>query len=320
MKPVTKKILILSTCFMGAGVLLTCAGIAAGGWPGFEITRNGLHSAATQRQPYILEKTPVDPFSGLDINIGSEADIILEPSDDDNFYLEYTLDGDYEEPTYEISDGTLRFTHGDAGAVINGVYFFGSGAALENTTPEIRLYIPEDVQLSDLTVYNDYGDLSIQQIHAEHADICLDYGDMDLTDSTFASADIEISLGDLEADASSVGELDFTNGYGDSEWNSMTVKTADLTIEYGDLLFDAAGLETLTGINEYGDTSLLLRDPLSEYTFDLNTEYGVIDIPDNAPGKLDASDIAEMSYTSQADSDKTIGFTAESGDIEVNLN
>ena len=100
----------------------------------------------------------------------------------------------------------------------------------------------------------------------------------------------------------------------------MTVKTADLTIVYGDLLFDAAGLETLTGINEYGDTSLLLRDPLSEYTFDLNTEYGVIDIPDNAPGKLDASDIAEMSYTSQADNDKTIGFTAESGDIEVNLN
>lgn len=92
MKPVTKKILIISTCFMGAGVLLTCAGIAAGGWPGFEITRNGLRSAATQRQPYILEKTQIENFSELDINIGSEADIILKPSGNDHFYLEYTLD------------------------------------------------------------------------------------------------------------------------------------------------------------------------------------------------------------------------------------
>lgn len=317
MKPLTKKILILSTCLMGAGVLLTCAGIAAGGWPGFKITRNGLRSSATQRQPYILEKTQIGSFSSLDINIGSEADIILEPSDDDHFYLEYTLDGDYNEPSCKISNGTLHFTHGDTGAVVNGVYFFGPGTDSENITPEIRLYIPEGLKLSDLTVYNDYGNLSIQQIKAEHADINLDYGDMDLTDSTFASADIDISAGDFEADASSVDELSFINEYGDSEFNSMTVKTADLTIECGDLLLEAAGFETLTGVNEYGDTSLLLHGPLNEYTLNLSTEYGVITIPDNAPGKLDATDIAEMSYTSQADGNKMIEFTAESGDIEM---
>ena len=32
--------------------------------PGFEITRNGLRSAATQRQPYILEKHRSIPFQG----------------------------------------------------------------------------------------------------------------------------------------------------------------------------------------------------------------------------------------------------------------
>lgn len=279
MKPVTKKILIISTCFMGAGVLLTCAGIAAGGWPGFEITRNGLRSAATQRQPYILEKTQIENFSELDINIGSEADIILKPSGNDHFYLEYTLDGDYEEPSYGISDGTFHFTQGSSGTAINGIYFFGPGRLSKDIDPEIRLYIPESAQLSDIKIYNDYGNLSIQQVTAGNADIQADYGDIDLTDSAFASAAITLSAGDFEADSSTIDEL--------------------------------------TYINEYGDSTLLLHDPLEEYTFDLKTEYGVINVPLSAPGRLDASDIAEMTYTSQADGDKMIKFIAESGDIEV---
>lgn len=320
MKPVTKKILILSTCFMGAGILLTFAGIAAGGWPGFELTRNGLRSAATQRQPYILEKTQIDNFSGLDINIGSEADIILAPSDDDHFYLEYALDGDYEEPSYEISDGTFHFTQGDTGAAVNGIYFFSPGSLSENIAPEIRLYIPESAQLSDIKIYNDYGDLSIQQITAEHADIQADYGDIDMTDSTFTSAVITLSAGDFATDSSAIDELTFTNEYGDSEFRSMTVKAADLTAEAGDIFLDATQLQTLTGVNEYGDTTLLLHDPLEGYSFNLNTEYGEISVPDTAPGRLDTTDIGEMSYTSQSDENQTIEFTAESGDIEVKVN
>lgn len=144
---------------------------------------------------------------------------------------------------------------------------------------EIRLYIPESAQLSDIKIYNDYGNLSIQQVTAGNADIQADYGDIDLTDSAFASAAITLSAGDFEADSSTIDELTF--------------------------------------INEYGDSTLLLHDPLEEYTFDLKTEYGVINVPLSAPGRLDASDIAEMSYTSQADGDKMIEFIAESGDIEV---
>ena len=213
MKPVTKKILIISTCFIGAGVLLTCAGIAAGGWPGIEITRNGLRSAATQRQPYILEKTQIENFSELDINIGSEADIILKPSGNDHFYLEYTLDGDYEEPSYGISDGTFHFTQGSAGTAINGIYFFGPGRLSKDIDPEIRLYIPESAQLSDMNIYNDYGNLSIQQVTAGNADIQADYGDIDLTDSAFASAAITLSAGDFEADSSTINELTFINEF-----------------------------------------------------------------------------------------------------------
>ena len=77
MKPVTKKILIISTCFMGAGVLLTCAGIAAVGWPGFEITRNGLRPAAPKRQPYILEITQLETFTEMDFNTGTEVQLIM---------------------------------------------------------------------------------------------------------------------------------------------------------------------------------------------------------------------------------------------------
>ena len=140
---------------------------------------------------------------------------------------------------------------------------------------------------------------------------------MDLTDSTFASADIDISAGDFEADASSVDELSFINEYGDSEFNSMTVKTADLTIEYGDLLLEAAGLETLTGVNEYGDHISFAPRPAERIY--IKSQHGIRSNHHSrqCSRKLDATDIAEMSYTSQADGNKMIEFTAESGDIEM---
>ena len=69
MKPVTKKVLIESACCIAAGIVLTGAGLAAGGFPGLQITRSGVLSSSDTPAPHQLDKTQIDPFTDMEIVI-----------------------------------------------------------------------------------------------------------------------------------------------------------------------------------------------------------------------------------------------------------
>ncbi|WP_072525406.1 DUF4097 family beta strand repeat-containing protein [Clostridium sp. Marseille-P3244] len=314
MKKTTKIILISSLCFMGTGALLTGAGMAAGGWPGFVITHDGIHSYSTWPEAHQLDKTKLDAFSGIDIALSSEADIEFLPSEDNACYLEYYLDGNYGTPSWEVSDGTLRLSQKD-GAIIQGLYFFSPGNTSAPSRPFVRLYVPEQMAFSDIHIYNDYGNLNMDQISSETLELRLDYGDLDMTGCRFGDAEIFTGSGDIKMNHTEADSLILENSYGDSTLKNVTAATADLTASDGDLYLEISGLETLSGVNEYGDTTFVLDNPISAFTFDLLTEYGEISLPGNASGRLISDDSDEMSYTCDGDSQQKIQFTAESGDI-----
>lgn len=333
MKKTTKTILIVSACFMGAGILAAAAGVAAGGWFGLQITRDGIRSSSSGSEPCRLEKTKLDEFTSIKIDIGSEADIEFVPSDDGHCYLEYTLNGNDAEPVWNIAGST--FTLKQNGVMATGLFFAGSDFSW-NSGPVIRLYIPDGASFSDIDINNDYGnidlnslsadtltlnldsgDLDMENLTAGTADIYLDYGDLDMNGCHFTDAEIETDSGSIEAEDTVADTLLLTNNYGDSTLKNTTLRSADLTVESGDLYLEADELETLTGVNEYGDTTFVLRDAVENYTFDLLTEYGEISFSGDVPGRLISQDGSEMSYTSEADGSKKIEFTAESGDIKI---
>lgn len=333
MKKTTRNILIVSACFMGTGILAAAAGIAAGGWFGIQITRDGIHSSSSEREPYKLEKTKLDDFSSIKIDIGSEADIKFVPSDDEYCYLEYTLNGNEAEPRWDVTDDT--FTLKQNGVIATGFFLVGSDFSWRSD-PVIRLYIPRDTAFSDIDIYNDYGNVSIGGLSADTLTLNLDSGDLDMENLSAVAADIYLDYGNLtmkscrftdtrvETDSGSIvaedtvtDTLSLTNSYGDSTLKNTTVRSAELTVESGDLYMETSGLETLTGTNEYGDTTLVLGDDIKSYSFDLLTEYGEISFSGDVPDRLISRDGSEMSYTADAKGDKKIQFTAESGDIEI---
>ena len=106
MKKTAKRILLLSCSLMAAGLLFTGIGFAAGGRPGISWTQKGIVSVSSQTE-YRLEKTKIDSFKNAQIDINSMADIRILPSDDKNYYIVYILDGDYNEPSYEVKGDTL---------------------------------------------------------------------------------------------------------------------------------------------------------------------------------------------------------------------
>lgn len=341
MKPVTKKILILSSCFMGAGVILTAAGIFAGGRPGFMFTEEGFVSASSAasetRENYRLEKTAIDPFTGIDLRLDSQADIEFLPSEDGQFYLEYSLSGYAGRPEWDVSGDT--FTLSQEEQVVQGFYLFGPDFSIPSapSSPYIRLYIPENCVFSEVGLTSGYGDLSMAGFHAETLSIyldfgsltlenisadtiscSLDYGDMEMNGCSFTDADVQLSAGDLDAADSSADTLNLVNEYGDSSFENSSIRAADVTVEFGDLTLDVSGLETLTGENEYGDTLFILHEPLDMFSFLLNTEFGAIRLPDDASGRLTSNEYSdEMSYETDSGSRKQIEFTAADGDIEI---
>ncbi len=314
MKPLTKKIMIISSSLMAAGLLLTGAGLAAGGGPGIALTPSGVQSTSDSAEPFRLDKTKLDSFTKAELRIGSEADIVILPSEDENFYLEYTLDGNYKEPDWDVREGT--FTFSQEGRSSGGIFFFGSDTSSRITWPEIRLYLPEGTQLSFLDIYNDYGDLEMDGVSADSFSVYMDYGDVELSECSFSKADIELDAGDLDASSSSIDNLALTNNYGYSSLTDMKVVSADLTIDSGDLYFDAEGLETLTGTNDYGDSEIVLHDEPDTYSFDLTTDYGEIQLPSDIEGRMD-SDYMEMHFVQNAEGKKAVEFTADYGNIKI---
>lgn len=322
MKQRTKMILIFSISCIAAGALLTAAGRLWGGYPGFAYIRDGIVTASSSNAPYSMEKTPVDDLTSVEINIGSAADISILPSDDGKFYLEYLLDGAYDEPQFEISSGRLTLQQ-DEGTDPGGIFLFGSGLnfgsglGIKDVSPYVRLYVPSDSILSDVSAYSDAGSIEVRDLSAGKASFSASFGDLTLANCIFDSLETLTDSGSIEGSDIQTGSLVAENDFGSTAFRSTAVTSAQITVSSGDILLEAQGLQTLEGSNDFGDTRICLSDPLSSYSCNLSTDFGDIILPADASGSHVSDRFGEGSYTSEGSQDRQITFTASAGEIEI---
>ena len=315
MKKTTKRILLLSCSLMAAGLLFTGIGFAAGGRPGISWTQKGIVSVSSQTE-YRLEKTKINSFKNAQIDINSMADIRILPSDDKNYYIEYILDGDYNEPSYEVKGDTLYLSQD--GSSISFINFGFDFSNMSNTKSYCNLYVPENIALGTLTVYNDAGNLSVSSISADTADITLDYGDLNIEDSSFKNLTVDMDAGDVVTKSVHAEVLSLINAFGDSTLKDFSGKEASVEIDSGDFYMEANTLDSFNGENDFGDMTLLLPEALKMYTFDLNTDFGSIHLPEDAPkGYYSEDEVMEEYYKTDGETNKTIQITVDTGDIEV---
>ena len=322
MKRRTKIILIFSVSCIAAGALLTAAGRLWGGYPGFAYTRDGIVTASSSRDPYSMEKTPVDELTSVEINIGSAADISILPSDDEKFYLEYLLDGAYDSPQFEIFSGRLTLAQAE-GTAPGGIFLFGSGLTfgsgfgIKDVSPYVRLYVPSDRSLSDISAYSDAGEIEVRALSAGKASFAASFGNLTVDSCTFDSLETVTDSGSIEGSNIRTGSLVSENDFGSTVFRSTAVTSARIIASAGEILLDAEGLQTLEGSNDFGDTRICLSDPLSSYSCNLSTDFGDIILPANISGGHVSDGFGEGSYTSEGSGDRQITFTASAGEIEI---
>lgn len=344
MKTWTKRILAVSAAAAGAGLVLLGIGMGMGGRPGVLFDKNGIHSPYQQTLPYHIKKTQTDAFTSLNIQIDSEADIQILPSGDQNFYVEYLLNGAYDKPVCEVTGHTLSVTQAVSPSSMTGVFGL-SLSAFDSPDPKsyLTLYLPEEAVIQNTEIYNDYGSTALSGVHLgtvsiessygnvtlknvtgktlklilDEGDLTADtldadscslssaYGDIILKDASLQETEIEMEYGDLELDSFTSNTLKLVSEDGDVICNEFSCKSADFTLEYGDLDLDAKEPGSLVCQMDFGNARLSLPESMNHYLFDIHMEYGKLILPSNAPMELYHEEDGVVSYrTTTAGSDK----------------
>lgn len=352
MKINTKKLIRICLYIIAAGAVLTGAGFLLGGRPGVVFSANGVQSPYTENKAYTLEKTELDPFSNVELQVGSYADVRIQPSGDDRFYLEYKLDGDYGEPLCEVKKDTLTFTH--MSKPQHNLYFFKVGFSNDSlTNAYLTLYIPDKNDMGKLSIFNDCGDVSVEglafdsakmdvdygnaafqdtvftdlELNAESGDvkarsltaksILLDneYGDVTLKDVSAGDIDLTLESGNLEANGLDVGSLAAKDEYGHMILDSLSAETVQIEMESGNVSVSALALDSLSCKNAYGNVEIELPRDFDDYTVDARCDYGKIRLPSDLSQGYQVSSDDVCVYRADGKAKGTVRIEVESGDI-----
>lgn len=315
MKTITKKILIVSSCLMAAGVVIGGIGFIIGGRPGIQITSEGISSTPSNSEPCQLKKTKLDSFSEAKITVDSYADIQILPSDDNNYYLEYRLDKSYGKPKYTVDDDVFTFQHQNL-----GVHFLSIGILYFDDLSDtyVHLYVPKGKVIEYMHLYNDTGDVSISDVNFTESKIAVDYGGLTLDHTRFGSLDLHLDSGDFTTEDTKISDLTLKNEYGNNELNQYKGDFITAKLDTSSLTIDAVELKSLDCDVEYGDVDLTLPGKLDDYTFDISVEYGDIQLPDGAPkGHFRDRDDEEEYYQTNGDGKRLIHIESDTGDVEI---
>lgn len=287
MKVNTNKLIKVSLILIAVGAVLLAAGYLLGGRAGVAFSRNGVTSPYAEQKSYTLKKTKIDSFTDTEIKIGSYADIRILPSQDDQFYLEYKLSGEYGEPFWEVRDDTLTLTHmgnqKQFGIAVNFFYFgtFGGQDGLKNT--EVNLYIPEGAEMGQLNVYNDSGDFSAEDMAFGDAKLEISYGNAEFRDVSFQDLKLDMESGNFKAESVTAKDFLLKNEYGNVTLEQIKAETAEAELESGDLKADDFTCDSLTAKVDYGNVEL---DGFSAETAEFVLESGNLE--------LDAKELTDL--------------------------
>lgn len=301
-------------------------------------------------QPHTLEKTELEEFSEASIDL-DYADVSILPSD--GFYLEYRLDGACEKPDYNVTNGKFHFQEG--ATLQRYMVSLNLFSNARNQGPYfMNLYVPKDQYFELLSLSMESGNAELEQIHAKNAELSLDYGNLNLEAFTGTALEISLESGNLESKSITCGDLsvsasygDFTgdtvsvsgdcgidmesgnlglasltagsfsvnNAYGNCDIGKITADNCICSLESGNITLKNAALGHADINVAYGDATLRMAGKISDYNYNLETEYGEIEFNRK---HIEANEDGVSAYQSQGGKkDKEVQIYCESGNVKI---
>lgn len=294
-----------------AGALLFAVGFLNGGknyvlaadlnqWKG---------SATKEDSTYGLEKTKIDDYSTLNVNLSS-LNLQIVSSDDDSYYISYTTsDSKEKEPvSYDVKNKILTlkedsdsnsYTHIDIGFL---TAFLSKDKDFTTDENVVTLYVPTDARFQSANINSSFGDILINSSCFESGKISSDDGEIFIKNSTLKDVTVSASFGDVKTYDSKIKACNFELSDGD-----FVAKDSEFT-----------GENSIS--SSFGDIDIeAKKEQLLTLGFDASTGFGDIEVPDFLEGKLHEEDVDESSYQRNG-KDGNLKLQADDGDIVIKLN
>lgn len=304
----TALIVALFCAVVGLG--LTLIGVfVLGGKPGFYIDRSGIHSFSedNSNQRVLMEKTKIDKFNSISMDV-EYADIEIIPSDD--YYLEYALSSN-QSPVYSVKNGLLDFSQTQKSSYFNFSFFSFSP---DFNRSAVKLYVPENAHFKNIDIKLSSGDISTEaNIQTDALSVNSEYGDITGNRLDSNKTDIQMSSGSIKIENFVSDALTLKNEYGDITVKQYTCKNGNITSDSGSTKLGNATFDSLDIRSEYGDVDVESTTDITEYSLNMEVEYGDLTLPGN--GKLDSDDT--VSYGSEGKSLGEFKVICDSGDVVI---
>lgn len=311
MKRWIKNCLAVGAGCVVAGALLFAVGFLNGGknyvlaadlnqWKG---------SATKENSTYGLEKTKIDDYSTLNVDLSS-LNLQIVSSDDDSYYISYTTsDSKEKEPvSYDVKNKILTlkedsdsnsYTHIDIGFL---TAFLSKDKDFTTDENVVTLYVPTDARFQSANINSSFGDILINSSCFESGKISSDDGEIFIKNSTLKDVTVSASFGDVKTYVSKIKACNFELSDGD-----FVAKDSEFT-----------GENSIS--SSFGDIDIeAKKEQLLTLGFDASTGFGDIEVPDFLEGKLHEEDVDESSYQRNG-KDGNLKLQADDGDIVIKLN
>lgn len=304
-----KKIWIISFICFGAGIVILILGMLLGGRPGFYFDGDGLHSGTddANQKSYIRGESKLQEFTSIDIDL-DYADLQIIPSD--TFRIEYCLVGP-KKPVCTVKEGHLTVREAEYRRFFNFTFMIPQTG--DYTDNYVKLYIPENIVLNTVHLQTEDGDIKLPSLKADTLNIKSEYGDVTL--KAFEGTTLSASLDDGYFTGQKIKSerVELTNEYGDISLKELESNTLDAELSDGDFTVERLITGSAEIENEYGDVQLGMSAAVKDYSLDLVTEYGNIQIPEY--DVISSDDGSQCRVT--GNSGKTVEVSCEDGDIRI---
>ncbi|MCI9659011.1 MAG: DUF4097 domain-containing protein [Lachnospiraceae bacterium] len=216
--------------------------------------------------------------------------------------VEYPAGKDFSQITVGLDSGLLNLPPLNADTL-----------QIKNEYGDVSL---EGYNGTDLLLQMSGGCLTAGSVQADQAKLYNDYGDISLDTFTGKALDLHMSSGSLTLGAIEADQAELKNEYGSIFVRQGAGSRLDVYLDSGSFLADSLDFSSLNVKNEYAPVYLKLFGSLDDYTYNLYTDYGSIQI-DGRHIEPEEEGSSEISYRSEGSSEKTVEIRCESGDIII---
>ena len=285
-----KKTLLISTGLLAAGGICIGIGIAMGGSPVFYLDNEGIHLKETTACPETVQdyagQKQLAAFEKIEVDL-KYGEFSLEEGD--SYSVEYLLAGDREEQGERRQDA-----------------------------PYVKITVPKGARLKEVSVDAPWDIDLAGNLFAEKLSVKTSYGEIKMEDWDGTDLSIYDENGDIKTGNLTGNKVEITGLYGDLNIGCIESTQASLEAENGSVTVFAGTQGTLDVKNSYGDTNIYEMQKADAYGYDLRTEYGEIHFSGYEMTGNENGDAAE--YRKLAPGSAVIRVSAENGDIKIREN